>query len=316
MIVLDWPTKSGEPTCRRVVLLFGAGLIGSAILSAIEKRAAPRRRELAFTWHREADRASEAAAILSRVRELTGGSGGSRVDVIWSAGRAGFASSQVDLEGEQRAFADVVDLSRGLSAVTDATSFHFVSSAGGLFEGQTNIDQERAPKPLRPYGFAKVEQEERVRELGASMAFAIYRPTSVYGYAGPRSRKGLIASIVQNAIRYQTTRIFGSPDTIRDYVFADDIGRFIADQIIGRRGDAKTVLLASGKPTSMLELTAMVQGILQRQLYLQFDPRPSNALNISVLPSSLPSGWRTTALESGVFATAARIMSNYRIPLG
>jgi nucleoside-diphosphate-sugar epimerase len=316
MMILDWPAGGLEGRCHRIVLLFGLGLIGSATLAAIGSRVPARRRELPFDWHPVEEQASQSDAILSCARELVGGRRreGSRTDIVWSAGKTGFASSEDEIAAEQRTFDEVLDLSRRLHDIAESSCFHFLSSAGGLFEGQRHIDTTRKPAPLRPYGFSKLEQEEHLRALPGGMAIQIYRPSSVYGYAGAHGRKSLVTALVQNAIRYQTTRISGGPDTIRDYVFADDVGRFIADQLISPRPDAKTFLLASGKPTSMMELTTIVQGTLQRQLYFQFESRPSNALNISMRPSSLPNGWQATPLAIGIYRTAARIISAHRFP--
>lgn len=317
MIILDWPIVGFDRPSRHIVLMFGLGLIGSAILAAVMSRVAARRRDLPFAWHADGDLVGQSGAILSSVRELAGArrGEGSRINIVWSAGRAGFRSSTADLTSEHHAFGEVLNLGRRLHDIAGSSSFHFLSSAGGLFEGQRNIDAMSLPAPLRPYGFAKLEQEERLRALQESMAILIYRPSSVYGYAGARARKGLVTALVQNAIRNETTRIFGGSDTIRDYVFADDVGSFIADQVISPRPDVKTCLLASGKPTSMMELTVIVQNTLQRQLYFQYEAEQSNALNISVRPSSLPKGWRATPLAIGVYRTAARIIDAYHVPV-
>jgi UDP-glucose 4-epimerase len=117
---------------------------------------------------------------------------------------------------------------------------------------------------------------------------------------------------VQNAILLRTTRISGSPDTIRDYILADDIGRFIADQLVGSRPEAKTHILANGKPTSMTELIAIVQDKVHRRLYFRYEAKPSNARNISFRPSCMPKHWRATPLAIGVALTAARVADVYR----
>ena len=129
--------------------------------------------------------------------------------------------------------------------------------------------------------------------------------------------KAWLRPLVQNAIRYRTTRITARSDTIRDYVFADDVGSFIADQVAGPRLHAvRTYILASGKPTSMMELVAIVQGTLQRQLFFQYEARPTNARDISVRPSALPRTWQPTPLAIGVYRTAERVMSAYRVTTG
>jgi UDP-glucose 4-epimerase len=315
--MLDWPVAGFERPSHHIVLLFGLGLIGSAILAAVMTRVVARRRDLPFAWHEDGDRVGQSAAILSFAREVASAQRGeeARVSIVWSAGRAGFASSTADLMSEQHAFAEVLDIGRRLHDFTESTSFHLLSSAGGLFEGQRHIDAACTPAPLRPYGVAKLEQEERLGALSDRMAIVVYRPTSVYGYAGAQARRGFVAALVQNAIRNETTRIFGGSDTIRDYVFVDDVGSFIAEQLVTPRPEMRKCLLASGKPTAMLELTAIVENTLQRKLYFQYEAEPSNALSVSVRPSSLPKGWRPTPLAIGIYRTAARIIDAYRVPV-
>jgi UDP-glucose 4-epimerase len=277
-------------------------------------RAPARRLKLPFDWQLAENRTAQADAIHSAVRDLVRADQGEvpLIDVIWSAGTAGFASSEAEAGLELRAFADVLDLSRRLHDLAASSQFHLLSSAGGLFEGQRHVDASSTPAPLRPYGFAKLEQEAAVRRLPAGMATLIYRPSSVYGYVGGRARKGLVAVLVLNAIRYGTTSLFGGPDTVRDYVFADDIGGFIADRVLGACRTGDTIFLASGKPTSTSELVAIVQNAMQRQLYVRFDPSRWNALSNSIRPSSLPLDWRPTPLVTGVFKTATRIIVAYR----
>jgi UDP-glucose 4-epimerase len=317
MMLLDWPAVGSRQPVRQIALLFGLGLIGSAILSAVQARVRARRRDLPFHWSEPDGRAKHIGAILSAVRDLAdaGADRGEapRVDLIWSAGRAGFGSSPAEVASEQSVFLEVLRLADELGGIVDFASFHFLSSAGGLFEGQRNIDANSVPAPLRPYGLAKLQQEQYLAAaLPRSARVLIYRPSSVYGFAGARSRRGLVTTLVQNAIRYQTTRIFGGFDTIRDYVFADDVGAFIADQVTSLLTSSRTVILASGKPTAIPELTAIVQRVVQRQLYYQYESNPSNALSFYVRPSALPAGWRDTPLEIGVYRTAARVADTYR----
>src|SRR5262249_31164991 len=154
------------------------------------------------------------------------------------------------------------------------------------------IDAASKPAPLRPYGIAKLEQEQRLRELPKGTATFIYRPTSVSGYAGAQYRKGLVGTLVYDAVHQRTTRIVERPDTMRDYVCVDDVGRFIAEQVIDPRSATAPCLLATGKPTAIAELIALVQTTLQRQLSLEYEARATNALDISVRPGSMPESWR------------------------
>jgi hypothetical protein len=51
----------------------------------------------------------------------------------------------------------------------------------------------------------------------------------------------------------------------------------------------------------------MVHRVVQIPPLLQYDPAPQNARHMSFRPSSLPEGWRTTSLETGIHLTVDRI---------
>lgn len=311
-MVLDREGGGSAGGTRQVIVLFGVGLIGGSVLRAIEGLGPVRRYRWPFSWGRTSRRRVESEAVLDGVWRLAGGGGGSsrinRLDVVWCAGKGGFASNEEQLAPELEAFEEVLALSgrlyEGLRGVEG--SFHLVSSAGGLFEGQRWVQETTRPLPLRAYARAKLSEEERLGALPGDVRRVVYRASSVYGYRS-EGRTGLIATLIQNGIQNRTTRIFGNTDTVRDYVFADDVGRFVADKVVLGGGWSRTLLLASGKPSSMTEVLRRVECTVGRRLYVQFEPNPSNARPNSVRPSALPRGWHPTPLEVGIARTGARI---------
>lgn len=303
---------------HHVIALFGLGLIGSALQHELRQRLIAANDLLPFGWGPAAPFALQSAAIEHAVaRQATNldiAGQQSLFDCVWCAGVGGFATPAEAFETERRAFGAVLDFARRLATrLPDSEhTFHLLSSAGGLFEGRRHVSGSTRPEPLRPYGRIKLEQEALTRDLPGRINTQIYRPTSVYGFA-PRGRTGLVAALAGDAIRRRTTRIFGNPNTIRDYVFADDIARFIADAVIYRAPSA-THLLASGKPTSVLEVVRHVEARMQRSLYVQFDTTPSNARDMSVEHGSLPPSLRATPLQIGIATTADRVMRHMTGP--
>ena len=141
----------------------------------------------------------------------------------------------------------------------------------------------------------------------------VYRPSSVYG-ATRSKRVGLVTALISNAMQGKTTRIFGNPNTLRDYVLADDIGHYLARRIVDPEPasdpppGAKTFLLASGRSASVFEVIERIRERVERPLLLQFDPHPSNVRDMSFLPSALPTDWQATSLASGI----SRIVTHLR----
>lgn len=291
-----------------VVLLFGTGLMGGAIQRAFCANVFATERSMPYDWADAKKRAAQARDIETAVLDAAK-SGLERISVVWASGRSGFGSTEDELQAETALLAEVFDiagrLEKGLPGVLH--DFHMISSAGGLFEGMTHCHSETPPQPKRPYGEGKLIQESVLRDSTTRILRRIYRPSSVYGHQ-PGGRLGLISALIGNALTGRTTRIVGSLNTIRDYVFSEDIGRFVSEQI--RRPSVlpcETFLMASGRPTSVFEANRLVEETMRSPLLLQFDPSPSNARNTSFLFSALPRNWRPTSLKVGIERTASQM---------
>jgi UDP-glucose 4-epimerase len=210
--------------------------------------------------------------------------------------------------------AEVLDLSGALrTRAPDARhAVHLLSSAGGLFEGQTFCDAASLPAPLRPYGAGKLRQEALARALAPGTRVEIYRPSSVYGVSRS-GRVGLVTALIGNALRGATTRIVGHAGTLRDYVHAEDVGRFLAARVAAAEapGPPAIHLLARGRPAAMTEVIAHVERALDARLRLQFDPAPGNARDMSFRPSALPAGWSQVDLGTGIAQVARRLRQDW-----
>lgn len=295
---------------RQIIALFGVGLVGGAVVRALRQQGVDRIVEMPLSWRDAALRQRELHHITEAMQTIGGlPAHTQRVDVVWAAGRAGFGATMEELEPEIEALRHIAEWSRALPSRLPATSlaFHLVSSAGGLFEGQRFVDSDAAPRPLRPYGVAKLRQEHIVQSLRADFPAHIYRPSSVYGFSGIGGRSGLLSVLIENAIKHSGSRIFGSLDTVRDYVFSTDVGRFIARRVEWPVEGSQTYLLASGKPSSVSEIITMASRVVGRPLHLKLDLQPSNASHISYRASALPDDWQPIDLETGIRLVARQL---------
>jgi UDP-glucose 4-epimerase len=229
--------------------------------------------------------------------------------MVWAGGAGGFASDAAAMTRETALLGEILRFMEVLweAAPGAARAAHAMSSAGGLFEGVTQVGADTPPAPRRAYGEGKLAQEEMLGALDPSVDARLYRPSSVYGFAGS-ARVGLVTALIGDALSGRTTRIVGNPSTLRDYVAAGDIGRFVAARLRapGPR-PARPYLLARGRSASMVEVIGHVEAALGLRLRLRYDPRPSNALDMSFRPSALPPGWAQRDLRTGVALTAMRM---------
>jgi len=310
MILLSWDGSSASEPC--VVLLFGSGLVGGAVTGALQRLAAGATIErLNWVWPEPSS--EQVTAAESAVHAAIAIRPDTRLAVIWAAGLSGFGTSMPEMDTENEALGSVRALARRVAGDLSPArrSFVHVSSAGGLFEGQVACGLASVPAPLRPYGHGKLAQENAVEgdpDLGHRL---IVRPSSVYGYA-TGGRRGLVPALVAAAIQCRDASIFGALTTQRDFVFAPDIGRYIAARVLAPwpKMPAKlpeTVLLASGRPASVFEVIQLVEGYVGKALQLRIDPRPENGRDNTFLPSALPKGFQPTRLQEGIALTATAV---------
>lgn len=227
-----------------------------------------------------------------------------RVDFVWSAGKGGFGMSQNETLPEMDSFFEVVEMV--ISVLRENPSclvrFHMLSSAGGLFEGQRNVNSASLPAPGRPYGFLKLAQEKFLGDCDGLIQF-IYRPTSIYGFAGLNRRLGLIPTLLWNGSRNKVSTIFGAPETLRDYVWAGDVGAFIARMIASKASSSDHFVLASGKPSALFEIFNHIEKILNKRLFCHYIKNGGNADHNTFSMNTHPADWNPLDIETGIRKT-------------
>lgn len=189
-----------------------------------------------------------------------------------------------------------------------------------LSSGGTVYDPDVAPPyaetaPTRPgsaYGSAKLALEEQLAAR-APGRFVTLRVSNAYGPGQPvASGQGVIAHWLRAARRGEDIRLFGAPETIRDYVYVDDVARAMR-AVDAVPGPLPPVLnIGSGRPTTLQELAETVLAVVQDpavQLVVEgrrsFDV-PRTWLDISLAASVL--GWSPqTPLTDGIAAAWAAV---------
>lgn len=296
---------------REIVLIFGVGLVGEALRRVLSRQGFATIRRFEFSWAcAPAVRANETENILAWVKSSSSKMAGEAkrdsglvVSVVWSAGRGGFSSLWPALAPELYAFEAVLRLSARFCEELPAAShsFHLVSSAGGLYEGQVNVDRASALRPCRPYGELKLEQERQLNAVSAPLLRRIYRPSSIYGFTSANSRLGLIATLVDNSMCMRVTTVFGEAFTLRDYVAVGDVATFLASRITdGCDTNDEVHILASGKPTSINGALVLLQRILDRTVLVVFRANSENSAPNTFSQRGLPDNFRPMDLEAGM----------------
>lgn len=279
---------------KQHMLLFGSGLIGSAIRDAICKAPAWRAVRMNWMWNDPIQRQLVAAQIETAV------SGSERIDIVWAAGISGFASTEADMAAESAHVAEIAGLAQKLATRGHQIVFHLFSSLGGLHEGQCAIGPQSVAVTRRPYGRGKQTQESLIEKLGSTSTIfpRIYRPSSVFGYARA-GRRGLFATMIASMLSYRPIEIYGSVHTLRDYVFAPDIGVFVGETL-DRPPSAALEFIASGKPTSVTEAITVIEQLLDRRAFCRYSSAPHNMLDMTVHRAAIPASLPRTPILIGV----------------
>lgn len=282
-----------------VVAVFGTGLVGFSVLESLQARSHLHVTELPLDWQNPAARSTQLQMIEDTIRQEL--QSGARLNVLWSAGQAGFMSGDHETAAELQSFVDVLTMTEGLACSYPRTTLHLISSAGGLFEGQRHVTTSSQPLPRRPYGHMKLQQEERLLSSKSPLARRVYRVTSAYGYARPRFRAGLVATLILNGVRRQVTHLTGRMDTLRDYVFIADVASYITDRLFDdQENDASVVFLARARPCSLLEVQRLVEEALGRKLHVSYAMGAENAEDVTFAPATTPPNWHPSDLRGNV----------------
>jgi UDP-glucose 4-epimerase len=309
MLLLDLHRQNEYTHAPHSILVFGLGLVGQSIANVLQNFNQFTSLHFAYDWDDRKKRLSQSKTIAKHVKKShsTDGLAGN-IDIIWSAGRGGFNASMQELDIEYEAFCDVLLLAQELNDQLQHASVtvHIMGSAGGLFEAQTLVDHHSKPNPLRPYSDNKLRQEKAAKKLPPDIAHTTYRLSSVYGFI-KGARLGLISALTLNAVQTRPTQIYGNLDTIRDFVFVDDIAHFVSKQIMNKANTTETVFLVSSKPTALTEIIRLVQDCVSQPVSLNYSAKPTNSANNSYRTNLLPDGFNPTPLLVGIKKTALLI---------
>lgn len=275
------------------VALFGAGLIGAAVLERAIALGANRLLRIPWNWDGFAEQSRTQCALAAKVL-----AGEDRLDLVWSAGRAGFSAASTVCDAELARFTAIVDLCSKLryERPDRPLLLHLLSSAGGVYEGSGEVGPETPVAPLRPYGELKLAQEALACSRLGPDGVAIYRPSAVFGWTR-HGRRGLIMTLLANGLDYRTTTIVGSPDSSRDFVWVRDLSDWMVRGLRDPMRPGRCSILAAGRPRSMGEILRAVEQTLGRRLYVQYRIDPREPRRLAYRPSVVASGLHSHSLS-------------------
>ena len=322
MILFHNDPQADQP--KRIIMVFGVGLIGTPLCEMIVKTGGYRAYLVPYKWDFPEDAEGDREHLHARLRQIieeAANPGGTVISVVWSAGKSGFGAGPQETANELISYKGVLGIvQRVLKEFPFITClFHLVSSAGGLFEGARIVSSGTHPKPMRHYGNLKLTQEQILKQCESIPFKHIYRPTSVYGYYGEGKRMGLISALVLGGIQNRVSTIYGTMNTLRDYVFSRDIAVYIARKLFARQDQDGPIIhhLATGKPSSVFEIQQIIERSLGKKLLLQFqsDDDIKNISDVSIHPDLLPDDWVSVDIRTGIGYLTERMIAEDEVKI-
>lgn len=154
-----------------------------------------------------------------------------------------------------------------------AAAFVFASSNAAVGEFSDEADETTAPRPLSPYGAAKLAGEAYCSAFAG--AYGMHTVSLRFANAyGPHSghKQSVIARFIQRVLNNEDLTIYGDGQQIRDFIHVEDICR--AMLLAAESGlSGEIVHTASGRGTSVLELVRVLEEVVGRDLPVVSEPR-------------------------------------------
>lgn len=293
--------------------LFGVGLIGASINKVLQSKFSLDWQVLPFDWIDPNNQAIDIEIIQKKIINNLSQQPHATFDLVWSAGRAGFAASVNETAMELESFNRVIRMAIRIADhfPNQVGGVHFISSAGGLFIGQRYVTSTSVPIPQNPYGWLKLNQEKLMADVLGAYRTYIYRLSTVYGMIRPGQRRGLITALIANGVQNKITYITGKMSTLRDFVAVDDVAHFVVSKLKPINSPTNNVfMLVSGKPSTIQEIQKIVEDEIKHKLYVNFLLNPSNEVDISFAPTIIPNGWQPSSLRHNISLIYADALSS------
>lgn len=184
------------------------------------------------------------------------------------------------------------------------------SSSGGVIYGETPqpASEQMPPKPISPYGVAKLAGEGYIRCFGEwkGLDFTVLRYANVFGpRQDPKGEAGVVSIFMGQIARDEQSILYGDGKLERDYVFIDDVVQ--ANIYCIEKGSGEIFNIGTGTATSVELLYEKICAIMNSRNEKTYLPKRAGELNRNVLnieKSSHQLNWRPTIdLEEGLRRT-------------
>ncbi len=185
--------------------------------------------------------------------------------------------------------------------------FVFASSNAPLGRQEPPATEDKAPLPVSPYGASKLAGEAYCLAYHGSwgVGTVVLRFANVYGpFSGHKS--SVVARFFHDIMSEDRIIIHGDGHQTRDFLYVGDLCNVIV-LAMERKISGEVFQIATGIETSILELSTLVQEVVERKLVLEHAPARAGDVQKSystVTKVEEVLGWHSTVeLKEGLQAT-------------
>ena len=192
------------------------------------------------------------------------------------------------------------------------------SSGGTIYGNQANfpISENAETNPISPYGITKlaIEKYAQMFHVIGELPVIVMRPSNAYGPGQvPFRGQGFISTAVGNILKGESITLFGQGETVRDYIYVDDLVEGIT-QVIHRGKTAETYNIGSGMGYSNLQIIEMLREVISEDIEINYQAARSFDVKKNILSTSKinhDTGWNPeTPMIEGLKKTVSWI-DNY-----
>jgi len=163
-----------------------------------------------------------------------------------------------------------------LAAAVGVKKIVFPSSGGAVYGRQKSaIKENTLPCPFNPYGITKLTTEHFLNYFRerTGIAVDIYRIGNAYGPRQPMdSPQGVIAVWMGKILKGDRIEVYGDANTVRDYVYVEDIAYLITHSI-NDIGPSDIYNLGTGQGISVLDLLEVFRAVIDRPFKYEVSSR-------------------------------------------
>ncbi len=182
-------------------------------------------------------------------------------------------------EDYQREFKTVIFPSIRLMELCCEADIKFVYfSSGGTVYGDRKgkvvpFNERESMAPISFYGWSKQMMENSVLYMNRTqgLKYIIIRPSNPYGKGqNLHGKQGLIAVSLGKILAGEFIQIWGDGNTIRDYIYIDDLGKAVVQILSDKSIFNETINIGSGVGYSINEIIDVLRNIVKETVNVEY----------------------------------------------